>query len=571
MSRTAVLVAGLAYAAIAIFQTWPLATDPGGLLAGSRLFGDLAGGTAQFWYLIAHHVSPFAPATLHGLNAPEGLQQSWTQNWASLPSTGLLYALSLLFGAMAAGAVFLWLSFVLSGLSMFLLTRRLFASPRAAFLAGFVFAFSPFAIRQIGIHDVYSSGWVLVLGVWRMLELLQRRSRCNAVLGGAAMAFAMWWTPYFILFAGLAFATLAMILIARAPRRRRGRSLRLAALAGLPIAGLLAGFAALVELGGDSPTGIQAHSIHEPLVYGARVREWLLPDRHNLIFGGLTRPIFETHMHGSNSGETSIYVGGSVLALAIVGAILGWRRAHGGAHHAPDEARIRAVACGWLLAIVGAIFSLPPLIHVFGVTVVTPTLTVFLMSSTWRVYSRLVELIELGLCLPLAYALAWLLDRHHRAARVAAFAALGTVLVLDLWARLPVRAVPVALPPAYTWLKDHPGGIVADYPLQPAVYPDYRPLLRAVQDGHPSFQGYWPGSPTEALKLRLSDVGAARTAARLAALDVRYIVVHGGGAGASQEQLARRGYRLRFASAQASVYEVGAAPAPARPTPGRGR
>ena len=118
------------YAAYAIFVTWPLATDPGGLVAGTDVNGDLGGSIAEIGYAVAHHVFPFAPAVLHGLNAPQGLSQPWVDNLASLPGVATQYGLGYIFGAVAGAAVFAWLGLVLSGLSMFLLTRRLFGSVR---------------------------------------------------------------------------------------------------------------------------------------------------------------------------------------------------------------------------------------------------------------------------------------------------------------------------------------------------------------------------------------------------------------------------------------------------------
>jgi hypothetical protein len=135
------------------------------------------------------------------------------------------------------------------------------------------------------------------------------------------------------------------------------------------------------------------------------------------------------------------------------------------------------------------------------------------------------------------------------------------VLVLDLWARAPVRAVSVTPPPEYVWLRAHPGGIVADYPLKPGDYPHYQPQLRALQDGHPLFQGYGAGTDSESRKLDLADLAAPGTAAGLASLQVRYIVVHPGQPGDAPAQLSRRGFALRFASSDGDVWQVVAAPA----------
>ncbi len=562
--RRPAVLATLAYAAYAVFLTWPLATDPGGLLAGPVVSADLGGATAEVGYVVAHHIFPFAPATLHALNAPFGASLPWVSNWASLPSTGLLYALGYLFGAVAGSGVYLWLSFVASGLSMFLLARRLYASVPAAFLAGFVFAFSPFAVAQIAAHDVYMDGFVLVLAVWRMLELAGRPGVRNALLAGAATALSMWWTPYFILIGGVAFAVMAAVVIGTgAARGRAGPACRAVAVAGLPILALIGALGALAAAARSATAGgVQTQDIDQLYTYSARWAEWLLPDRHNLLFGGLTDHYLVSHLHGSNFGESSVYLGISVLALAAAGTIGAARAIRRRRGEAARDPRVVAAVAGAALAVAAALFSAPPVIRPLGQPLLMPSGMVYELTSTWRDYSRFAELLELGLCLPLAFAVSRLLAGRRRVPSGIVVAGLALVLVIDLWARPPVRAVSATPPPEYVWLRDHPGGTVADYPIEPADDPQYSALFWQVDDGHPLLQGYAEGSESESMKLELADLRGQRTASDLAALGVRYVVVHPGVAGAAD--LAHRGYVLRFAARTGSVWQVTAPPAPTR-------
>ena len=266
-SRAGAIVATLAYAAYAVFLTWPLATHPGRLLSGSAVSGDLGGSVSQVAYAVQHHVFPFAPATLHGLNAPFGIHQAWVESWASLPGNVLLYGLAYVFGAVGGSNVFLWLSFVLSGLAMFLLTRHLFGSFGAALLAGFIFAFYPFAVDKVNGHYQYMDGWVLVLGVWRMLVLTERHSVRNALLGGGAAAFGMWWTPYFILIGGVSFVVMEVVLLVTgAARRRLWQAVKLAGVAAVPIVALFGALGLFAAVAGGAETGtVRTQSIDRAL------------------------------------------------------------------------------------------------------------------------------------------------------------------------------------------------------------------------------------------------------------------------------------------------------------------
>ena len=219
---------------------------------------------------------------------------------------------------------------------------------------------------------------------------------------------------------------------------------------------------------------------------------------------------------------------------------------------------------GALLALVAAWFSSPPTVQVLGISVATPSDVIFKFTSTFRVYTRFVELIELGLCIPFAYAVARMQHGRRPVTNLAIVAALGVVLVLDLWSRPAVRTVSVTPPPQYVWLRDHPGGIVADYPLELAAFPDYSALFWQMEHRHPLFQGYDSGSEAESMKVDMSDIAEPGTAAKLADLGVKYIVVHPGQAGADENTVVSQHYIVRFASAAGSVWQVAAAPARTR-------
>jgi hypothetical protein len=88
-------------------------------------------------------------------------------------------------------------------------------------------------------------------------------------------------------------------------------------------------------------------------------------------------------------------------------------------------------------------------------------------------------------------------------------------------------------------------------------YPDYHALFWQTFDGHPVIEGYAVGSESESVKLGLADLREPSTAAGLAALGVKYIVVHPGQPGANQATIRRNHYTVRFSSPSGSVWQVG--------------
>ena len=115
------------------------------------------------------------------------------------------------------------------------------------------------------------------------------------------------------------------------------------------------------------------------------------------------------------------------LAIAI-------RRLRIGGRAALRNPALVAVLAGAVLALVAALFSLPPSVNVFGLKVAMPSGIVYLFTSTWRVFSRFVELLELGLCIMMAFGISRLLAGRRPRTAVIVTAVLAVVLVVDLWA-----------------------------------------------------------------------------------------------------------------------------------------
>jgi hypothetical protein len=569
-SHRLLLAAAGVYLAYAIFLTWPLVTDLGGQILAPNTLEDATQYLAITTYALVHHVFPFAPGTFTQWNAPTGAPQTWVLNWVQAPQVGSVYLLSLIFGANAGASLFVLLGFVLSGTTMFAVTYRLFGSGAAALLAGFVFAFYPFAVAASEIHPQFMHGWPLVLCVWRLIEMAHQPSRRNALLAGFATAFAIWWNAYFELFAATAFLTLSIAAVVIGTVRSEPRTaIRAVFTATLPVIALLAVFGVLVVLGGGaSAAGVQSRAIGYLYVYASRVYQYLLPDANNLLFGHLTSPYLTRRIGQSNSWESALYLGLSVMVLAAAAFVSAVRIVRRRGLQALEDIRLVAVLCAALLAAVAFVCSGPPTVHILGVSVILPSDIIYKLTATWRVYARFVIVIELSLCLMLAYEVSrirYSLGGHRR---VFVTAVIGVILVFDLWARPPVRTVSTKPPAAYVWLREHPGGIVADYPIVPAISPDVAPeMFWQIYDQHALFEGYAEGSESEAMKLGLADLANPQTAGDLADFGVRYVVVHPGVPGGNTANLRLRGYKPMFESATASVWRVQAQPAATRVAP----
>lgn len=541
--RRLLIAVAACFLAYALFLTWPLGTNLSGQLSAPNLTEDGAGTTAYFAYYAAHHMSPFLAGHLSGLNAPYGLSTTWALNLAQAPSYLLFWVLVLVFGPVAGANVFMLLGFVMSGTLMFFIVHRLFGSRLVALMAGFAFAFYPFAVAAASVHYVFVHGWPLLLGVWRLIEMIHRPTGRSALLAGVATAFAMWWSPYYELLGGFALAICLISFIVIGYARGRPREAwQASAIALVPIAVLGVFFVALLKLsGGISSIGAVARPIVQVYAFSAHLRDYL-PGPFNLFFGRLTGPYIEARLGISDTWDSAVYPGYVVVALAIGGLVVAVRALRANRAVIADR-RVIAVLISLPLVVVAFVSSGPPTVSIAGLSIPLPSDALYHLTPTWQTFSRFIILLELALILMMAAALAHLRQTLDTRRAGLVFALIGLLLVFDLWARQPDRVTSTTPPPAYAWLDAHPGGTVADYPILPAYAPaNATALFWAAYDGHPLLQGYPALSAVESIKLDLADLRNPQTASKLAYYGVRYIVVRHGTPGGSPAELRARGY-----------------------------
>jgi hypothetical protein len=554
-SQIAFVLALAFYFGFACYLTWPVVTELGHSIYGGT--GDPYGSIAFYRELAAHHLNPFLPGAIAQFSAPEGQAIPWARDLASAPGTLALYLPTVLFGAIPAYGLYTLTGYALTGAVTFLLARRLTANTWAALIAGWAFAFYPFAALNGQGHLENIQGWVIVLAVWRMLELLWHPSRRNGLLAGLAVVLSMWWGPYFILFGGITYVVVTVAALFFAWRDGKLRTMLGAQLiAALCVLALAACLGALAHAETAAGTGVRSHTVYELFTYGARPLEYLLPDVQSPLFGSDTRNYLDTNLHGSNNIEATLYVGVTVILLAL--AALG---AYARRRLAPWLGR--AVLTLWLLAATAFIFSMSPEVEIFGVSIPFPSHFVALVTTTWRAYSRFVIIVMLALALLAAIGLD-ALTRGRRPWIKIGVMLLATIAVpLDLWAPQGANITRIKTPSIYRTLARQPPGLVAQYPIGPAAASLYNPLFYQDVYDMPTINGFLEGSFEETRGLSLANLTYPAAASRLAALGVRYVLVAPGPLG--------RGFRLIAREPFAYLYAVTASPlGPALATTGEG-
>ncbi len=202
-SRLSAPGAALAYAAAAIVMTWPLASgltrdlpwDLGDSILNAYI---LQWGSDHILALLGGNLGALAGYWSPGIFHPEPGALAYSEHLTAQVLQGLpVYAAT---GNIILTYNLLFLStFVLSGLGLFLFVRELTGHARAAFVAGLIFAFSPYRIGQYSHLQVLSSQW-MPLALFALARYFNTRSRWPLAGLAAALAFNAWSCGYFLLY-----------------------------------------------------------------------------------------------------------------------------------------------------------------------------------------------------------------------------------------------------------------------------------------------------------------------------------------------------------------------------------
>ena len=314
------IVATLAYAALAVALTWPLARG-----IARDVPGDLGDPLLNTWILAwdADHL-------LRALGGqPSALGEYWNANIYYPHPLALAYSDHLtaqaiqILPAYAIGKnpllcynLLLLSTFVLSGLGMFLFTRELTANRGAAFVAGLAFAFAPYRVGSLPHVQVLSSAWMpfTLLGFRRFFE-----TRRIAPLAGASAA---WWAQnlscaYYLIF----FSPIVALYVAweLTTRRLWGDARTLARVAAAAAAVVLATTPFVLPYVTVRQMGFVPRSLAETDHFAADVYAYLTADPKLWVWGRV--------LQAWPRAENALFPGLTIVVLAAIAVVVAWREA----------------------------------------------------------------------------------------------------------------------------------------------------------------------------------------------------------------------------------------------------
>ena len=437
------------------------------------------------------------------------------------------------------------LGYMSTGLLMFGLVKWLLKRFDIALFAGFAAAFVPFHQLKAMSHINYIYGSTFIAAVWAYLWFIGKPTYKKALALGLVSSIGFYFDGYFVLISavvvGALFASSFVLDLARAVfaghKRRdileealnRAKYLLLSAVfMVLLLMPILVTYMKNSGAINQSLATVRSSIKGETELYGARPIEFVLPSYNNAFVPAKYPAWRATKLHGSNFSESTLYMGYTIIVLAIVGLL-------GAFYRKSRAAKLQDMSYLELVFTVTFVFaacfalSLPAIVVIFGHNIRTPVDILVKLTANWRVLSRFFLAMDPLVVILASLGLYMITRNKPRNIRLAIVALCGLMLFLEY---LPTPLHPTGdlyknAPPIYQHLRKDPGvKVVAEYPLASFVYTpemftfqpvDNKTLLNA-NDGSIS-QGPFDSS--------IDGLNDAQTLGVLKRLKVDVIIAHG--------------------------------------------
>jgi hypothetical protein len=452
--RRNLLILG-AYSALTLVVLWPLP-----LFFTKAIPGDGFDGWQNYWNIwwvskavLEEHTSPYFT---HYLYYPTGV--SLLFHTLNLPNGLLAMPIQVLFGPIVAYNFIILLSSALSGYGSFLLALELTGSRWASFLAGLIYAFSPFrSAHLLGHMQVFSTEWIPFF----ILALFRIRQGKSILLPAIFLVLSSLCDWYQALYLGL---FTAVYLGWLAWKKVLTRKEALGVLAAWGIAGLMLSPLLIPMLWEMSRYRFMFTPSEHASLLSADLLAFFIPSEFHPLWGKLAGKI-AAHFTASLS-ERTVSLGYTPLILAFAA----WRRKEG-------------ISLWLITGLSFVLLALGPYPHVLGRTIHLPLPYAFLRPIPIVAMARSVSRFSLMATLSLAVMAA--LGAKALGPRILAL--LMALILLEYWPS-PYPFSPPDTPDFYRKLAQEPGQFaILNLPMN---WDRPRYLLYQTVHGKPLVSGY---------------------------------------------------------------------------------
>jgi hypothetical protein len=273
----------------------------------------------------------------------------------------------------------------------------------------------------------------------------------------------------------------------------------------------------------------------EGKAYSARPWEFLLPATTNPFTSEEVKQFQNSHQHGTDNIETTLYLGYVSMGLAgayvLYWVIKGRKKVNGEALY-----RQHTTLVALSLVITGGLMSLPPYITLGHLTFYFPSWLLLSITTMWRMPARFFVLLQLGLVILAVFGLLYLIKWYK--SRVGKNIYLIYILIFTLSMAEFLTFNPLSrlywghsmVPAVYGEIKTNNSvDRIAEYPMldPPRNFAFIFYLSYQAYHQKPMINSAKAGSNTKKYRESLADVYDWQTSGSLKALGVDRVLIHG--------------------------------------------
>lgn len=482
-------------------------------------------------------------------NAPYGEDLSEPFNITGLTQYVPIWLMQKVAGPTCAFNIHASFGYIFTATVMFLfvlwLTDR--KSYFIAWFAGYLIAFSPYLQVKTLIHVSYVYSGLLILLLWFAL-LFWRKPRMSLAIGVAVMGAVLFYhDPYFIML-GI-FLILAVIIGVAIYHRLYGEPnkkelrIRLKYLFfALPIFLILVSPVVYVRVTQskhiESVVSDSRGSdiMEEGRAYSARPWDFVLPAHTNPLLPNVIKKFQDNHQHGSNYGESTLFLGFTSIALASVYVAYWFSRGRLRREMVYRKQQLATLVAS-MLVLIGGLMSLPPSIHIGPIALYFPSWLLLSLTTMWRVPARFFEILQIGLVILAVFGFLYIVQRYReRLSGKKLYIVYGLVLLFSIIEFATINPfhrtywTQSMIPSVYSDVKNNKDvRTIAEYPMldPPRNYVFIFYLSYQSYHQKPMINSAKVGSPTKKYRESIADLSDWQTPGVLKRLNVDRVLVHG--------------------------------------------
>jgi len=417
-----------------------------------------------------------------------------------------------------------FLSFILSGLFMYLLVLYLTKDKLSALLAGVVYTFLPYHFARIWQHLGLSQIQWMPLFILSMFKLKEKLDIKAIIFCSAAFLLVATFDYYYAYF--MAVGALCFIVYLTLFELKKNKKFPLRTISSLALALFLAVlvlspilFSIVNKMLSPSTTEElmslgYSRPFRDLFTQSAKPLSYLLPATTHPIFGKFTEQFIGSPLYGISYTEHALFLGWIPLIFAFVA----FKRRRGNF----------AIGFFVFLAIIAWLFSQPPYFTFPNFKIYMPSFFMYKILPMFRAYCRFGVVLMLAVSVLAGFGLKFLLERFKsEKVKIVATSLICGLVLFEFLNFPPVKIVNLMnYPKVYDWLKEQKGDfVIAEYPLDTESPNEYYKFCQTIHQKR-MINGSNPGTHANKVANSIWKLSEPKNVEALSWMEVKYVLVH---------------------------------------------